>query len=92
MVHESLLVITTRGESIGTIIHDDDDETFLVEREKVFPKDSEFHCEGATEVCEDGALLYTLTECSEEEPGAAKHGVGAGDGGAAEASTSPATS
>jgi hypothetical protein len=67
MVHESMLVVTARGESIGMIIHDEGDDTFLAEREKVFPKDSEFHYEGITEVCEDGALLYTLTECSEEE-------------------------
>ena len=42
MVHERLLVITTRGETIGTIIHDDGEETFLVEGEKVFPRDFEF--------------------------------------------------
>ena len=68
MVHESLLVITTRGETIGTIIHHDGDETFLVEGEKVFPRDFEFRHESNTDICEDGALLYTLTECSEEEP------------------------
>jgi hypothetical protein len=71
MVHESLLVVTTRGESIGKIIHNDGDDTFLVERERVLPKDLEFHYEGATGVCEDGALLYTLAEYSEEEPVAA---------------------
>ena len=68
MVHESLLVITTRGETIGTIIHHDGDETFLVEGETVFPRDFELRHESITDVCEDGALLYTLTECSEEEP------------------------
>ncbi len=71
MVHESLLVVTTRGESIGKVIHNDGDDTFLVEREKVFPKDFEFHYEGVTGVCEEGALVYTLTEASEEEPVAA---------------------
>jgi hypothetical protein len=68
MVHESLLVVTTRGESIGKIIHHDGDDTFLVEGEKVFPKDFEFHCEGVTWVCEDGALLFTLTDNPEDEP------------------------
>jgi hypothetical protein len=72
VVHESLLVVTTRGESIGKIIHYDGDETFLVEREKVFPRDFEFRHESATWVCEDGALVYTLTECSEEQPSAAE--------------------
>lgn len=71
MVHESLLVITSGGETIGTIIHYDGDETFLVEGEKVFPRDFVFRHESNTDVCEDGALLYTLTECSEEEPLAA---------------------
>ena len=68
MAHERLLVVTTRGETIGTIIHDDGDETFLVEGETVFPRDFEFRHESITDTCEDGALLYTLTECSEEEP------------------------
>jgi hypothetical protein len=68
MVHESLLVVTTRGETIGTIIHHDGDETFLVEGETVFPRDFEFRHEGTTEISEDGALLYTLTDYSEEEP------------------------
>jgi hypothetical protein len=68
MVHERLLVITTRGETIGTIIHEEGDEPFLVEGEKVFPTDFEFRHESITDVCEDGALLYTLTECSGEEP------------------------
>ncbi|HVZ85386.1 MAG TPA: hypothetical protein VHG72_00330 [Polyangia bacterium] len=72
MGHESLLVVETRGESIGTIIHYDGDETFLVERGKTFPVDFDFHYESTTAVCEDGALLYTLTECSEEEPAAAE--------------------
>ena len=71
MVHESLLVVTARGESIGKVIHYDGDDTFLVEREMVFPKDFEFHYEGVTGVCEDGALLYTLTENPEEESVAA---------------------
>ena len=68
MVHESLLIITTRGETIGTIIHHDGDETFLVEGEKVFPRDFEFRHESNTDICEDGALLYTVTDCFEEEP------------------------
>jgi hypothetical protein len=68
MAHERLLVVTTRGETIGTIIHHDGDETFLVEGEKVFPRDFEFRHESITDVCEDGALIYTLTECSDEEP------------------------
>jgi hypothetical protein len=62
MVHERLLVVTTRGETIGTIIHHDGEETLLVEGEK------QFRHESMTDVCEDGALLYTLTECSGEEP------------------------
>ena len=68
MVHERLLVITPRGETIGTIIHDEGEETFLVEGETVFPRDFELHHDSITDVCEDGALLYTLTECSGEEP------------------------
>jgi hypothetical protein len=68
MVHESLLIVTTRGETIGTIIRHDGDEPFLVEGEKMFPRDFEFRHESITDSCEDGALLYTLTECSEEEP------------------------
>jgi hypothetical protein len=71
MVHESLLVVTTRGETIGTIIHHDGDETFLVEGETVFPRDFEFRHESITDISEDGALLYTLTEYSGEEPAAA---------------------
>ena len=67
MVHESLLVITTRGETIGTIIHHDGDETFLVEGEKVFPRDFEFRHESITDISEDGALVYTVTDFSEEE-------------------------
>jgi len=67
MVHESLLVVTTRGESIGEIVHYDGDDTLLVERERVFPRDLEFHHESITETCEDGALVYTLTEYPEEE-------------------------
>jgi hypothetical protein len=38
MVHESMLVVTARGESIGTIIHDEGDDTFLAERERSFPR------------------------------------------------------
>ena len=68
MVHEILLVVTTRGETIGTIIHHNGEEMFFVEGEEVFPRDFELRHESITEVCEDGALLYTLTECSEEEP------------------------
>ena len=68
MVHEILLIVTTRGETIGTIIHHDGEEMIFVEGEQVFPRDCEFHHESSSEVCEDGALLYTLTECSEEEP------------------------
>jgi hypothetical protein len=67
MDHESLLVVSSRGESIGKVIHNDGDETFLVERGTVFPKDFAFHCESITAVSEDGALVYTLTaEYSEE--------------------------
>lgn len=68
MVHESLLVVSTRGESIGTIIHHNGDETFLVERGTVFPTDFEFHCESITSVSEDGTLVYTLTDYPEEQP------------------------
>jgi hypothetical protein len=68
MVHESLLVVTSRGETIGKIIHHDGDETFLVEGETVFPRDFEFRHESITDVSEDGALVYLLTEYSEEEP------------------------
>jgi hypothetical protein len=68
MVHESLLVISTRGESIGRVIHYDGDETFLVERGTVFPKDFEFQYESSTGVSEDGALVYTLTEYLDEQP------------------------
>ncbi len=66
MSHESLLVVTARGESIGKVIHYDGDETFLVENGVVFPNDFAFHDESNARVCEDGALVYTLTECSEE--------------------------
>jgi len=71
MGHESLLVVSTRGESIGKVIHYDGDETFLVERGTVFPEDFEFHCESTTSVSEDGALVYTVTEYSEERAGPA---------------------
>ena len=66
MGHESLLLVSTRGETIGKVIHYDGDETFLVERGTVFPQDFEFHYESTTSVSEDGALVYTLTEYSEE--------------------------
>jgi hypothetical protein len=66
MDHESLLVVSARGECIGKVIHHNGDETFLVERGTVFPKDFEFHYESSTGVSEDGALVYTLTEYSEE--------------------------
>jgi hypothetical protein len=71
MDHESLLVVTTRGESIGKVIHYDGDETFLVESGTVFPNDFEFHYESSTGVSEDGALVYTLSEYSEEDAAAA---------------------
>jgi len=67
MVHETLLVVTARGESLGKVIHHDGDDTFLVEREKTFPKDFDFHYESNTGVCDDGALVFTVTEYSEEE-------------------------
>jgi hypothetical protein len=67
MVHESLLVVSAKGETIGKVIHYDGDETFLVERGTVFPKDFEFHYESSTAVSEDGALVFTLSEYSEEE-------------------------
>ena len=62
MDHDELLVVSTRGESIGKVIHHDGDETFLVERGTVFPRDFAFHYESSTAVSEDGALVYTLTE------------------------------
>ena len=68
MDHECLLVVTTRGESIGKIIHNDGDETFLVEGGKVFPRDFDFHSESTTFVSEDGTLVYTLEEYCEDEP------------------------
>ena len=68
MVHDILLIVTTRGETIGTTIHHDGEEMLFVEGEEVFPRDCEFRHESISEVCEDGALLYTLTECSEEAP------------------------
>ncbi len=67
MIHESLLVVTAGGESIGKVIHHDGDDTFLAEDKKVFPTDFAFHCESNTGVCEEGALLFTLTDYSEEE-------------------------
>jgi hypothetical protein len=70
MVHERLLVVTSRGETIGKMIHHDGDETFLVEGDTVFPRDFEFRHESLTDISEDGALLYTLTEWPEEEPAA----------------------
>jgi hypothetical protein len=72
MVHERLLVVSTKGESIGRVIHYDGDETFLVERGTVFPKDFEFHYESSTAVSEDGALVYTLTEYLDEQPAPAE--------------------
>ena len=66
MDHELLLVVTTRGESIGKIIHDEAEETFLVERGTVFPTDFQFHYESNTAVTEDGALVYTLTAYSDD--------------------------
>jgi hypothetical protein len=41
---------------------------FVVERGRVFPQDFELHYEGSTGVCEDGALEFTLSEYSEEQP------------------------
>ena len=70
MDHESLLVVSARGESIGKVIHHDGDETFLVERGTVFPRDFRFHYESLTGVCEDGALVFMLTDCTEEPPAA----------------------
>jgi hypothetical protein len=72
MSHESLLVVSTRGESIGKVIHYDGDQTFLVERGTMFPEDFVFHYESITGVSEDGALVYTVTEFSEEEAAAAE--------------------
>ena len=66
MDHEELLVVSSRGESIGKVIHNDGDETFLVERGIVFPTDFAFHYESITGISEDGALVYTLTEYAEE--------------------------
>ena len=65
MHHESLLVVSSRGESIGKVIHYDGDETFTVERGVVFPRDFEFHYESSTGVSEDGALVYTLMDSDE---------------------------
>lgn len=67
MTHESLLVVSTRGESIGKVIHYDGDETFLVEAGTEFPKDFTFRYESSTGVSDDGSLVYTLTEYSDEE-------------------------
>ena len=72
MAHEGLLVVSTRGECIGMVIHYDGDETFLVERGTVFPKDFEFHYERSTGVSEDGTLVYTLTESLDEQPATAE--------------------
>lgn len=67
MVHDTLLVVTARGESIGKIIHHNGDDTFLAEGDRIFPRDFAFHCDSITSVCEEGALVFTLTDCSEEE-------------------------
>src|SRR5438132_1010192 len=45
MHHESLLVVSSRGELIGKVIHYDGDETFSVEGGTVFPRDFAFHYE-----------------------------------------------
>jgi hypothetical protein len=66
MSHEALLVVSTRGELIGKVIHHDGDETFLVERGTVFPTDFAFQSESTASVSEDGTLVYTLTEEFEE--------------------------
>jgi hypothetical protein len=66
MHHDSLLVVTSRGETIGKVIHHDGDETFAVEGATVFPRDFAFHYESSTAISEDGALVYTLTEEYEE--------------------------
>jgi hypothetical protein len=66
MHHESLLVVSSRGESIGKVIHHDGDETFSVEGGTVFPRDFVFHYESSTAISEDGALVYTVTEEYEE--------------------------
>jgi len=68
MIHESLLIVTARGESIGKIIHHDGDDTFLAEGDRVFPRDFPFHYESNVGLCEDGALLFTLTDSAEDEP------------------------
>jgi hypothetical protein len=75
MDHEELLVVSTRGESIGKVIHHDGDETFLVERGTVFPRDFTFRYESSTAVSEDGALVYTLTEYAEEPADTARRAV-----------------
>ncbi|HEX5271487.1 MAG TPA: hypothetical protein VFW33_13415 [Gemmataceae bacterium] len=67
MVHEGLLVVTAGGESIGKIIQNEGDGTFLAEGQKMFPRDFAFHYENNTGVCEEGALLFTLTEYSDDE-------------------------
>jgi hypothetical protein len=67
VTHETLLVVSTRGESIGKVIHHDGDETFLVEAGTVFPQDFDFHYESSTGVSDDGSLVYTLTEYEEEK-------------------------
>jgi hypothetical protein len=62
-----LLVVSTRGESIGKVIHYDGDQTFLVERGTVFPEDFQFHYESTTGISEDGALVYMVTEFDEDD-------------------------
>ena len=66
MHHAALLVVSSRGESIGKVIHYDGDETFSVEAGTEFPRDFAFHYESTTAVSEDGALVYLLTEEYEE--------------------------
>ena len=38
----------------------------------MFPRDFPFHYESNVGVCEDGALLFTLTDSSEDEPAASE--------------------
>jgi hypothetical protein len=70
MTHDSLLIVSSKGEFIGKTLHHDGDDTFLVERGLVFPDDFEFRYESTTGVSEDGTLVYILLAeyDGEEEP------------------------
>ncbi len=59
-VREGMFVTSTKGERIGKIIRRDDD-TFVVEKGTLFPKDYELRYDHITDV-DGGAITYSLSD------------------------------